>query len=108
MSEAAQASALQQLVQATHDYSGTFHITDYRWFNLRDSTSPGQPGYAVPVTFSSFGLLRDDYTQKPAFAAYHQLVGRIGARRPKPPHKHHKPKRRHRRHPPPRQLGLTG
>jgi hypothetical protein len=78
-SEADQAAAMQELLQAAHDYSGTFNITDYRWFNLRDSTAAGQPGYAVPLTFASFGLLRDDYSAKPAFSAYRQLIARLGA-----------------------------
>ena len=38
LSDAQQAAALRELVQAVHDYSGTYGITDYRWFNLRDST----------------------------------------------------------------------
>jgi hypothetical protein len=96
MSEAQQATVLGQLVQAVHDYSGTFNITDYRWFNLRDSTSSTQPAYAAPLTFSSFGLLRDDYSRKPAFAVYHQLIARLGARTPKP--RRHKPPPRRRRH----------
>jgi hypothetical protein len=95
MPEDAQAAGLRELVQAAHDYSGTFNITDYRWFNLRDSTSSGQPAYPVPVTFSSFGLLRDDYTRKPAFGAYHEVIAALGARTP--PQRRHKHKR-HRRH----------
>jgi hypothetical protein len=97
MTEADQASALRQLVQAAHDYSGTFGITDYRWFNLRDSTSSAQPAYGVAVTFSSFGLLRDDYTPKPAFAAYHELLAKLGARNP-PPRRHKPPHKKRRRH----------
>jgi len=78
-SEADQATALGELVQAAHDYSGTFNITDYRWFNLRDSTSSTQPAYLAPLTFSAFGLLRDDYSAKPALAAYRQVIARLGA-----------------------------
>jgi len=52
-----------ELVHAVHDYSGTFNITDYRWFNLRDSTSSGPTTLAGP-TFSSDGLLYDDYSAK--------------------------------------------
>jgi hypothetical protein len=77
--EEAQASALEQLVQAAREYAGTFGITDYRWFNLRDSSSHS-PADLVGPTFSSFGLLRDDYTPKPAFAAYRALIARWGAR----------------------------
>ncbi|MDQ6729650.1 MAG: hypothetical protein M3022_04965 [Actinomycetota bacterium] len=66
--EAQQASGLTQLVDATRDYSGTFNVTDYRWFNLRDSelsdAAGSLPGAAT--TFATDGLLHDDYTPKPA------------------------------------------
>jgi hypothetical protein len=94
-SDSQQAAGLQELVTAAQDYSGTFGISDYRWFNLRDSTSSGQPSYAVALTFSSFGLLRDDYSHKPAFAVYHHLIATLGARTPPPPrhrHKHRRPR----------------
>jgi hypothetical protein len=65
-SNAAQASALEQLVQAVRAYSGTFHVTDYRWFNLRDSSSSATgslPG--VSDTFASDGLLNDSTRLSP-------------------------------------------
>jgi hypothetical protein len=68
-SDAQQAAALRELVQAARDYSGTFDITDYRWFNLRDSNSASPAGLVGP-TFSTDGLLRSDYTRKPSFCAY--------------------------------------
>jgi hypothetical protein len=77
-SDAQQAAALKQLVTAAHRYSGTFNITDYRWFNLRDSTSNG-PTTLVGITFSSDGLLRDDYSLKPSFSTYRALIARFGA-----------------------------
>jgi len=82
-SYAAQASALTQLVQAVRDYSGTFGVTDYRWFNLRDSGSA--PTGSLPVlaaTFTNDGLLTDTYVRKPAFAAYRSLIARWGRRLP--------------------------
>jgi hypothetical protein len=78
VSEPQQAAALTQLTQAACDYSGTFNITDYRWFNLRDSNSTG-PQTLVGPSFSAFGLLRDDYTAKPAFAAYRSAIAACGA-----------------------------
>jgi hypothetical protein len=45
------------------------HKLDYRWFKLCDSTSTG-PSTLTGVTFSSYGLLRDDYTAKPSFGLY--------------------------------------
>ncbi len=77
--EAEQASALQQLVQAACEYSGTFNITDYRWFNLRDANSTG-PQTLLGPSFAAFGLLRDDYSAKPAFAAYRSQIAACGAR----------------------------
>jgi hypothetical protein len=78
-SEAAQASALHQLVLAARDYSGTFGVTDYRWFNLRDSHSSSTgslPG--VAASFATDGLLRDDYTPKPAYAIYQAAIATYG------------------------------
>jgi hypothetical protein len=81
-SDAHQAAALRELVDAVHDYSGTFNITDYRWFTLRDSSS-SPPATVLGPTFSSDGLLRADYTPKPAFAAYRSLIGKFGAQGPR-------------------------
>jgi hypothetical protein len=79
MSEAQQAQGLEQLVRAAYDYSGTYNISDYRWFNLRDSTDSG-PATRVPLTFSTDGLLRADYRRKPSFWAYRRLIARFGMR----------------------------
>jgi hypothetical protein len=80
MSEAAQASALTQLVAAARAYSGTFDVTDYRWFNLRDSNSSvtgSLPG--VATTFATDGLLRDGYTPKPSYSAYQGAIAASGS-----------------------------
>ena len=69
-----QASILRVMVQAVHDFRGTYNVRDYRWFNLRDSQT-GHPG-----VFQNAGLLEDDYDEKPAFAAYRELVRRYTAR----------------------------
>ncbi len=82
--DARQAAALGQLVNAVHGYSGTFNITDYRWFNLRDSSS-STPSTSLGAIFSSDGLLRADYTPKPAFALYRSLIAKFGARSPRWP-----------------------
>jgi hypothetical protein len=73
--EAAQDQALRAIVGTVHAYRGTYHITDFRWFDLRDNNSHG------PSFESYFGLLRDDYTAKPAFATYRRLIARWGAPR---------------------------
>ena len=56
--------------------SGTYGVTDYRWFNLRDNLT-GSGGI-----FDTTGLLRDDYSEKPAFGAYRDLVAAEGAAAP--------------------------
>jgi hypothetical protein len=80
-SQAAQARALRQLIQAVHAYAGTDNITDYRWFNLRDSTDSG-PATRQPLTFSTDGLLLANYTRKQSFGAYRGLIRRFGAPAP--------------------------
>jgi len=92
LSDAQQAAALEQLVLAAHDYSGTFNVTDYRWFNLRDSVSSG-PLTLIGATFSSDGLLGSDYSPKSSFAAYRALIAALGERSPA---SHHR-RRHHRR-----------
>jgi RTX calcium-binding nonapeptide repeat (4 copies) len=69
--------ALRSTLDGVHRYSGTLGVTDYRWFNLRDNDSAGTD------LFAAVGLLRDDYSEKPAFAAYRSYVKRIGTDRPK-------------------------
>jgi hypothetical protein len=77
---APQADALRQLVRATRDYSGTFNVTDYRWFNLRDSR-PQPTG--IPPLASTDGLLRANYTRKPAFSVLRALIAALGRREPR-------------------------
>ena len=67
-----QARRLRRMVRAVHDYRGTFNVTDYRWFNLRDADSTSA------ALFQHFGLLESDYDAKPAFAVYGALVRELG------------------------------
>ena len=71
--EAAQARAVKELVTTANNYRGTYNISDFRFFGLRDNNSEG------PNFQSYFGLLRDDYSPKPAFGVYRDLVERYGA-----------------------------
>ncbi|MGK2933049.1 MAG: hypothetical protein ACSLFD_09835 [Solirubrobacterales bacterium] len=70
---ALQKKALRQFVTTAVRYRGTYGITDFRWFGLRDNNSAG-PDYQ-----SYFGLLDDRYRPKPAFGEYRRLVDRFGA-----------------------------
>jgi hypothetical protein len=81
-SEAGQGAALAELVRAAQAYSGTFGITDLRWFNLRDSVAEGPEGLIGPL-FATDGLLRADYSPKPAFTSFRSLIARSGAREPR-------------------------
>ncbi len=70
--EAEQQATLQAMVQATCTYRGNYNITDYRWFDLRDANS------SSPDFQEHYGLTTDDYTPKPAFGTYAQLVQQCG------------------------------
>ena len=73
-----QAAVLDVMVNAVHDFRGTYNVTDYRWFNLRDGdTSSPQP-------FQHFGLFDSSYVEKPAFEVYRRLVDRLARREAAP------------------------
>jgi hypothetical protein len=67
-----QSSALSEMVRAYRDFSGNYNVSDYRWFLLRDADSDSDDFQ------QQYGLLRDDYSPKPAFAAYRELIARLG------------------------------
>jgi hypothetical protein len=71
-SERAQERALRSFVRTLNRYRGTYGLTNLNWFGLRDNNSAG------PDFQSYFGLLRDDYSPKPAFAIYRKLIRRLG------------------------------
>ena len=52
---ATQARLLESMVRTVHRYRGTFGVTDYRWFNLRDGDT------SSPPLFQHVGLLESDY-----------------------------------------------
>jgi hypothetical protein len=83
-SQRQQAAALRQLVDAANAYSGTYNITDYRWFNLRDTTDRG-PAVSAPLSFATDGLLLANYRRKESFGVYHDLIDRLGATSPQAP-----------------------
>jgi hypothetical protein len=69
-----QAQSLETQVRAFSDFRGTYNVSDYRWFDLRDSdtTSPNEQ--------QQYGLMTDTYTEKPAFARYRSLIAELSAR----------------------------
>jgi hypothetical protein len=73
-SEGDQATATGAFARTAQRYRGTYNISDFRFFGLRDNNSRG------PTFQQYFGLLRDDYSEKPAFEVYRRAVARYGAR----------------------------
>jgi hypothetical protein len=70
-----QAQVLETMVRAVNDFRGTFNVTDYRWFDLRDHSTSS-------TNFQHhYGLLEDNYAPKPAFATYGRLVAELAGRR---------------------------
>jgi hypothetical protein len=72
--EEMQATVADRMIKAVNDFRGTYNVSDYRWFNLRDADTSN------PQIAEHFGLLRDDYTPKPAFAVVASLFKSISAK----------------------------
>ena len=70
-----QEAFLRSMVGTVSELRGNYNVTDYRWFDLRDGDS-GDPDFG-----QQYGLMRDDYSPKPAFGAYRELVAALGAAR---------------------------
>jgi hypothetical protein len=69
-----QVRAMNAMVRTVHDFRANYGVTDYRWFDLRDGDT------ASPSFQQQYGIMRDDYTPKPAFATYRNLIAELGAR----------------------------
>ena len=67
-----QADVLEVIVRTIYEHREQYNITHYEFFSLRDADS------ANPNLFSQFGLLHDDYSPKPAFNRYRQLIAELG------------------------------
>ncbi|MFH8380710.1 hypothetical protein ACH4E7_07185 [Kitasatospora sp. NPDC018058] len=70
-SEARQAQVVEEVVRAVAGVAAELTVVGYTFFALRDADSAG------PGLFHRFGLLRDDYTRKPAFDVYRKLVAEL-------------------------------
>lgn len=70
-SEARQAEALEAVIRAVHARRDTYNVRAYELFALRDWVSSAD-------RFSCFGVLRDDYSAKPAFERYQALIAELG------------------------------
>jgi len=69
-----QAEALETIIRTINDYRGNYNVTHYELFDLRDADS------SSPDLFCQFGILRDDYSPKPAFEVYRRLIDELGRR----------------------------
>jgi hypothetical protein len=70
--EATQVSVLDAIVDGIARVRTAYGVTDVRWFSLRDAnTASGQ-------LENGYGLLRDDYSRKPAFARFRDLIATTG------------------------------
>jgi hypothetical protein len=69
-----QAEVLEAVVRAVHHARLASNVTYYELFALRDSLAGPESG------LTEWGLLRADYSPKPAFETYRRLVAEHGAR----------------------------
>ena len=67
-SERMQAQVLDAMVRSVDAIRVRYGITDYRWFDLRDSATTDSS------IESRYGITRDDYTPKPAYTTYRNLI----------------------------------
>jgi hypothetical protein len=67
-----QAAVLETVVRTVDAQRAPCNVTHYELFALRDADS------SKPDIFDQFGLLRDDYTPKPAFETYRRLIDELG------------------------------
>jgi hypothetical protein len=69
--DAMQVTVMKAAVEAVYHARGTYNINGFRWFDLRDADSSSS-------SFESqYGLMRDDYSPKPAFGAYRALAAKL-------------------------------
>jgi len=67
-----QSAVLEAMVRAVEEVRETYGVSDYRWFDLRDSST------ADPSIESHYGITRDDYSPKPAYGVYRDLIAELG------------------------------
>lgn len=66
--DAMQVTVMRAAIQAVYRARAADNITGLRWFDLRDADSSSSDFE------TQYGLMRDDYSPKPAFGAYRALV----------------------------------
>jgi hypothetical protein len=67
-----QQTVMRSAIRVIDSRRGIDHITDYRWFDLRDANS------STPSFEDHYGLMTDRYVPKPAFETFRSLVATLG------------------------------
>jgi hypothetical protein len=71
-----QALVIKTVVRTVHQHRAALNVARYTLFSLRDAVSDRDDFWY------QFGILRDDYSPKPAFEVYRSLVEELGAAHP--------------------------
>lgn len=71
-SDEKQAFVVESVIRALYDLQKRYPITHYEMFDLRDADSSN------PDFFYQFGIMKDDYTAKPAFYVFQKLIAEMG------------------------------
>ena len=66
-----QCEVIETVVRSIHQLRAALNITHYEFFALRDAKEGN------PEELCQFGLLRTDYTAKPAFETYRRLIAEL-------------------------------
>lgn len=72
-SPARQAQVIDLVIRTVHRLRKELNISHYMFFGLRDADS------SESGLFHQFGIMHDDYTPKPAYDTFRQLVGELGS-----------------------------
>jgi len=67
-----QAQVLEIVIRTVHKLRQELNITHYELFGLRDADSTKDD------LFHQFGIMRDDYTPKPAYETFRRLIAELG------------------------------
>jgi hypothetical protein len=68
-----QAEVLENIIRTIYELRDEMNIECYEMFDLRDADSTN------PDFFYQFGIMRDDYSPKPAFDTYMKLIAELGS-----------------------------
>lgn len=71
-----QAEVLETIVNTFYQHRAVFNVTHYEYHALRDANST-----KIGLLYQ-LGLMRDDYTPKPAFEVYRRLIADSGGTKP--------------------------